>query len=372
MTRAAGAALAVLVAAITLVGCGGGDDAPLPTPTVETTAGATETPVEGRTGIPDVDAVIAAVEAGNVDALATMMRFTDMPCLGPTTPPLPPAEIIRCAPDQANGTLVDGFLYASCEGTSMLEAGRATPMFIAELRQAHNEVYAVYRTTPQSAFGTGDFPHVDYAVMLTHDLEDHVAGLALLLGGDGIVGIDGDCGYPPDEMAELHHFGDAILGPGLLSSTRTGIPEVDAVIDAVLARDAGTLRSLVQLRPVECINPGPAELGALFCEDGEREGDAIDVLPAASCENHYTRADELDVLLQFSPSTRLYAVYRAGEEYRVVVSQRAVEDGPLFGVTVGVETGRITYIDFGCGQTPAQIVQNVAQSDFLIAPAAGG
>jgi len=366
MTRAAAATLAVLVAALALVACGGDDDEPSPTSTPGPAA--TETPAAGRTGIDAVDAAIAAAEAGDVDALASMMRFTDVPCLGPTTIPQAAVEIIRCAPDQANGTLVGGFLYASCEGTSMIAAGRATPMFIAELRQAHDEVYAVYRTTPQSAFGTGDFPRVDYAVMLTYELEGRDAGLALLVGDDSIVGIDNDCGYPPDRMAELHHFGEVILGP---AATRTGIPEVDAVIDALLTQDAATLRSLVQLRPVECIAPGPAELGALFCEEGETPGTAIDVLPAASCENHYTRAGELDVLLQFSPSTRLYAVYRAGEEYRVVVSQQAVEDGPLFGVTVGVEAGRITYVDFGCGQTPAQIVQNVEESGFLIAPSTG-
>lgn len=253
----------------------------------------------------------------------------------------------------------------------MIAAERAAGLVQSKLAPTDPGIYAVYRTTGRSTFGTGDFPRVDYAVMLTYEQEDRLAGLALLVADDGIVGIDDDCGFPPDEMAEFEQFGEVILGPAA-PSTRTGIPEVDAVIDAVLAQDAGTLRSLVQLRPVECIDPGPAELGALFCEEGETPGTAVDVLPAASCENHYTRAEELDVLLQFSPSTRLYAVYRAGEEYRVVVSQQAVEDGPLFGVTVGVEAGRITYIDFGCGQTPAQIVQNVADSSFLIAPSFRG
>jgi hypothetical protein len=171
------------------------------------------TPQATRTGVPGLDAVIDAVQRHDIDTIASMIRLTDVPCIvrGPSFPSI---EVIECGPGQLEGTPVKSFMIASCEGTYMQEAAQGTDYALLRLRPAHNQVYAVYQTRPRSAFGSDEFPHVDYAVMLTTTIEGHDAGLALLIGSDGVVGIDEDCGLPPDQMAELSHFGDAMPAPG--------------------------------------------------------------------------------------------------------------------------------------------------------------
>lgn len=153
--------------------------------------------------------------------------------------------------------------------------------------------------------------------------------------------------------------------------SRTGVQDIDAIIEAVLTRDAEALRSLVRLRPLACIGPTPSSLGALFCENAETEGTIIDVLPVAQCESHYTRHEELDQVLLFESTIDLYAVHKAGDQYSAVFTQQPDAEGPLFGVTVGIDRGLINYIDYGCGQTAEQLVANVAEEDFLIAPREG-
>jgi hypothetical protein len=157
------------------------------------------------------------------------------------------------------------------------------------------------------------------------------------------------------------------------SAGPSGIQAVDAVIEGVLSGEASALRPLVRLRPTECVGPADASLGAFFCGPGESAGDVIDVLPVAECQSHYVRAADLDQVLEFRPGTELYAVYAMDEgAYGVVFSQRAVEDGPLFGLTVGIEFGAITYIDYGCGQSPERMVENVDQERFVVPPPDGG
>jgi hypothetical protein len=164
---------------------------------------------ENRTGITSVDSVVAAIETRNIGTFTSMMRFTDVPCQA--TPPMTSIPVVRCAPGVAGGTQVPALLTASCEGAWMTAEAEATDALRSELSRARPDIYAVYHTTPDSEFGLDDFPHVDYAVMLTHEGEDR--GVALLMTDAGIVGMDTDCGYPPDEMAELGHYGEALVPP---------------------------------------------------------------------------------------------------------------------------------------------------------------
>lgn len=158
---------------------------------------------------------------------------------------------------------------------------------------------------------------------------------------------------------------------GAAPPSRTGVQDIDAIIEAVLTRDTEALASMVRLRPLACVGPTPSSLGALFCEDAETEGTVIDVLPVAQCESHYTRRDELDRVLLFESSIDLYSVHKLDDQYAAVFTQQPDAGGPLFGVMVGIDRGLINYIDYGCGQTAAQLVENVAEEDFLISPPEG-
>jgi hypothetical protein len=90
------------------------------------------------------------------------------------------------------------------------------PGAIAALRSrvgtSNRIVYAVYHASePRSA--AGEFPNVNYAIVVTYEEQGKTSGLALLVGKDGLVGIDIDCGYPPEQMAQAEHFGEAVLPP---------------------------------------------------------------------------------------------------------------------------------------------------------------
>lgn len=72
----------------------------------------------------------------------------------------------------------------------------------------------------------------------------------------------------------------------------TGFPGVDAVIDAVEARDIGVLLAMVSYTNVRCISQPPATDGAPLCSSiGAPEGATIEALPISISEGeHMPRA----------------------------------------------------------------------------------
>jgi hypothetical protein len=152
------------------------------------------------------------------------------------------------------------------------------------------------------------------------------------------------------------------------ASGYTDVDEVDAIIEAVLAQDSSALIAKVALRQFPCTTEDGV-LGSPPCAAGETEGTVIDALPLAQCTTHFTRQYELDRAFEFNDTVELYAVYGSDGEYAAVFSMAPEPGANPFGVTVGIDHGSITYIDYGCGQTAAQLVQNVDAEDFLITPA---
>lgn len=107
-----------------------------PTVTPTTTPTLLTYPDDTRTNIPEVDAVIEAVLAGDVAALESMMYFTLIPC-GNEVPPW-----IACEDGEARGTLVEAFLMTECEA-----AWKRPPEVQDVLRQivdGEPDLYAVY------------------------------------------------------------------------------------------------------------------------------------------------------------------------------------------------------------------------------------
>jgi len=196
------AILALALVAVIAAACGGGGNAK-PTATTETT----RTADVRETGIREVDAVIAAAESGDLDALVSLMHFTKVPCTA--TPAPTSAEYIHCPTGQPDGSPADALLVAACEGTSMVNADGPAGDLRGWLGALDRRVYAVYRA--DKSYRVPDFPVVNYAVVFTHDLDGHPAGLALLVGPTGLVGIDVDCGYSPQQLAQ--QWGDPVLPP---------------------------------------------------------------------------------------------------------------------------------------------------------------
>ncbi len=94
-------------------------------------------------------------------------------------------------------------------------------------------------------------------------------------------------------------------------AARTGVPEVDAVIQAFLGNDLGGRRSLVRYVTTPCTTAqgsgGPPKCGA-----GEANGTAVTVFPFLGSEGEFVRRDGIDRVLQFEVQG-LYGVYRVPE-----------------------------------------------------------
>jgi hypothetical protein len=142
------ATTAALLAACALVACSGSHDQPSATASPSEVAGTqtTATPAnvtlpqhapDTRTGVADVDAVIAAMTSGDGAALAGRVRYEENSC-GPARPS--PA----CPDGDAPGTLVDSVSVQEC---SQYYVGKEDlPAFVAD-RVAPGNPYAVYRDT---------------------------------------------------------------------------------------------------------------------------------------------------------------------------------------------------------------------------------
>ena len=150
-------------------------------------------------------------------------------------------------------------------------------------------------------------------------------------------------------------------------TSRTVVPEVDAVVQAVLAGDQESLRGFVRYTPVACSTE--SQIGVELCRPGEVDGTLVDALPAAQCEGHYIRRDGIDQALAYllAGEPKLYGVYLASPstslagDHTAVFAVEGPEPGQVFGMELLIDDGRIVWIDFGCGESPEQLAQQFEQ-----------
>lgn len=134
--------------------------------------------------------------------------------------------------------------------------------------------------------------------------------------------------------------------------TRTGFPELDAIIDAVLAHDIKALRGLTQYTQVGCTHAdglgGPPK-----CLDGEAKDTIVEVVPFLGSEGHHQR--RVDYEFWSGPDVRgLLAAYRVSSTALSKASYPAGEYALVFldargiaGITLQVSRGRVVRYDYG-------------------------
>jgi hypothetical protein len=93
---------------------------------------------------------------------------------------------------------------------------------------------------------------------------------------------------------------------GLDAARRSGIPLVDAILDAARAGDEAAMARLIQYTPVACSEPG--QIGTLPCPPGTAAGTAVDALPISACEGGYAFPAEAARQLVDVARAPLYAV----------------------------------------------------------------
>jgi len=153
---------------------------------------------------------------------------------------------------------------------------------------------------------------------------------------------------------------------------RTGIAELDLIIDTVLAGNPENERQLLQFLTIGCTHVeglgGPPK-----CRESEEEGEEITVFPFLGPEGHHMRLSEIDewegiqaadvyAVYQVSPRVFSEEAYPAGEYAIVFLTGEA-----QFFVTVQVKNGKIVRIDNNFGDPTTIDLEQVA-SEIILAP----
>ncbi|MCK5429309.1 MAG: hypothetical protein KAI94_07550 [Anaerolineales bacterium] len=173
---------------------------------------------------------------------------------------------------------------------------------------------------------------------------------------------------PEDELA----IDEIPVSP---AATRTGIEEVDRLVEAILSNQVDARRALVHFAEVGCTTAdglgGPPK-----CEPAEQDGTPVEVLPILGTEGHHVRRASIDRALSFNVEG-LYAIYLVPEDVWQDESYPAGEYGLVFilfdnpfPMTVHVKEGGIVRLDFHTGITPAEVIE--PKGGELILPAAAG
>lgn len=138
---------------------------------------------------------------------------------------------------------------------------------------------------------------------------------------------------------------------------RTGLAEIDAIIEAVLANDLTAKRALIDYVTTPCTTAlgmgGPPK-----CQAGESDGTLVEVFPILGQEGEFVRPQAIDSRLDFAVQG-LYAVYRIpGDAY-----QEAYWPAGEYGIVFIDRRDELTVIAHAAGDS-------IVRLDFLRWPAA--
>jgi hypothetical protein len=206
MARQYVAVLAFLFIIIVAPACGDDNEEAAPTstavvPTPESTATSVpETPVStaGLTGIAELDAVIAAIQSGDGQAIRELMRLTTFACTTEGGLPPPPA----CPEGVPGGSPVERFPYTTCETTMLMEEdlGAEGP--------AGGQIYGAYEA------GDAAFFEEEYLIIFAEDAVTGAGASAVGVKDGAIVAIRSSCPPLPatDYVASLG-LGDPLQAP---------------------------------------------------------------------------------------------------------------------------------------------------------------
>ncbi len=145
-------------------------------------------PLSVRTGIADVDAVLAAVESGNPQQVRDLIRFTTVACTKAEGLGGPP----KCKDGEAEGTLVDVLPFLGPEGHFLEKANISLFPGVST-----DGVYAIYEVS-DSAYSEEAYPAGEYAIMFQHESDQSLVAIQIR---DGIVRID--YLYQPTSIDEI-------------------------------------------------------------------------------------------------------------------------------------------------------------------------
>jgi hypothetical protein len=153
----------------------------------------TEAPPGESTGVPAVDAVIAAVLSGDTDEVVPLVQLRSLACgpqQGAGSPP-------PCPQGQPNGTTVSVLPVATCEGEWRPESAVAASF--EPLVGGEPELYAVYGMPTQFQ---SLIPDGRYVAVFSYDAPGNPQplGAGVVIGTEDILGIWYGCAVPADQI----------------------------------------------------------------------------------------------------------------------------------------------------------------------------
>ena len=145
-------------------------------------------------------------------------------------------------------------------------------------------------------------------------------------------------------------------------STRTGVPTVDAVLDAWFAADGAAVLELAVSRELGCV-AAVREPGQFACPDGAAPGTSFEVFSLAGCETPFSKGD----VARFSEALSeegdaLYAVFERDDLTMIVLT----DDTLAIALSLNRD-GLIEYIETGCNLGPPEFLVDGA-TEFILAP----
>lgn len=182
---------------------------------------------------------------------------------------------------------------------------------------------------------------------------------------------------PPTASAVIQPTVTASTSPTVTATemterqVKTGVDELDLIIQIVLEGDIQTLRSLVRYTIAECTFEdglgGPPK-----CPEGEVGGGTVEVLPFIGPEGHFIRKEEIDswsgvnaknIYAVYSVSATAYSdpIYPSGE-YAIAF----INEAGFLITTLQIIEGQIVRVDTNLGNPPAIPLEDVEK--FLIPP----
>ncbi|MQC19071.1 MAG: hypothetical protein DWG83_00660 [Chloroflexi bacterium] len=194
----------IALVALLLGACVEDDPAPVPaTPTATPTATATASPSPTAapteatpstpTGIVEVDAVIAAVEARDARALAALLTWQETACVTPRGmgaggPP-------ECEQGETNGTAARVLPVAGCEGYFVRDAGSTLTDFLADAGALHSVVEAPNYDRPEPYWPVGDV-YINFRAVMGGE----PVGTRLVLEEGRVVLVFFGCNHRPEDL----------------------------------------------------------------------------------------------------------------------------------------------------------------------------
>ncbi len=152
------------------------------------------------TGLADLDRVLAAVLSGDVEEVRPLVAYSAEPCTI-TRDSLDAVPL--CRDDEGDGRLVEVVPVAECEGFFLRpdEIDESLSTLVA------SDLYAAYQAPATSE------PPGQYVAVFSHMPGDELLGIAVVIDGGRIVGMDFGCAQSPEAIVQSLGLREAVLPP---------------------------------------------------------------------------------------------------------------------------------------------------------------